>query len=299
MKCAAALMVGAAATGCGAAAVGPSGNSASPRPKARELTDAEQILIQRAEQTLVKKCVEEAGFKYWIGRLPTVDELKGTGYVLTDVDWAKRNGYGTRLQEKLQTIQRSDPNNTYARSLSQEERVRYSTALEGGPSSGMLTVELPGGGTVQTPRDSCQVEAKRKLYGDFETWFQTEKTATNLSRVYVPVLLKDQRFVDAVEKWSACMREADHDYASPQEIRKRLPEVTKGMGRDEAFAQEVKLAVAEARCATRTPLSETALALQNEYRAKQPQQYRDAVVTYQHMSLAALQRAEDIVGSSD
>ncbi|MEV0169513.1 hypothetical protein AB0I00_00105 [Streptomyces sp. NPDC050803] len=299
MRCAAALVLGAVVTGCTAAAsAGPSVSSASSDSgETRELTDAEQILVQRAEQTLVKECMQDAGFKYWVGPLPTVDELKGGGFVLTDPGWAKRHGYGSRLQQKLQESQRDDPNHAYVNALPQDKRVRYGKTLEGGPTSGMLTAELPGGGAVQTPREGCQAKAKERLYGDFEAWFQAEKTATNLTPLYVSDLLKDERFGNAVTEWSACMRKSGHSYAEPSEIRRKLPEITKGLSTDKAYAVEVELATAEARCATTTPLSDTAHALEDEYRAPVLQQYGEDVADYERMSLAALARAEEITGS--
>lgn len=300
MRCAAALVIGAAATGCTMAATArPADGSASPAAgQTRELTAPEQILVRRAEQTLVKACMDKAGFRYWIGPLPTADDLKGGGYVLTDVGWAKRNGYGTRLRERTAELQRTDPNNKYANSLPQKDRTRYSETLEGGPSAGMLTIELPVGGTVRTPRHSCLTEAKERLYGDFETWFRAEKTATNLTGLYVPDLLKDRRLTAALKKWSACMREAGHDYADPTAVRNELPSLTKGLSADAAFTTERRLAVDEAECATRTPLSATAHDLEREYRDKLRGTYGDALTAYERMRFAALERAEDITGDT-
>jgi hypothetical protein len=303
--CVGAVIVAVTAAGCTAshqpdsATRAPKGTTAqNSRAQGRELTGAEQILVQRAEALLVKKCMENKGFKYWVGWLPTVDDLKGDGYVLTDVAWARKHGYGSRLKSKLQSVQRDDPNNAYANALPRSERVRYSKALEGGPSSGMLTAQLPTGGMVQTPRDSCQADAKNRLYGDFATWFRVEKTATNLSSLYVPALVKDKRFVYAVEQWSACMREAGHNFADPPGVRRQLPKLTKGLSAKKAYAVEVELAVSEATCATRTPLSRTAHALESEYRDRKLHRYAKDITTYQRMSLLALQRAKDITGSA-
>jgi hypothetical protein len=299
-KWVATVFVIAAAAGCttSATAEPPGSTRSQSEEPGRELTDAEQILVQRAEALLVKKCMESKGFKYWVGWLPTVDDLKVGGYVLTDVDWAKRHGYGSRLEDKLQDVQRDDPNHAYANALPEEERVRYSTALEGDPSAEMLKAEVPGGGSIQTPRKSCQVDAKSELYGDFETWFKAEKTATNLTSLYVPDLLKDKRFVSAVEKWSACMREAGHDYADPTAVREKLPRLTQGLSADKAYATETRLAVAEATCANETPLATKARALDSEYREKRLDTYGEDVAAYQRMSLTALARAEDITGST-
>ncbi|MGP4010181.1 hypothetical protein [Streptomyces sp. 4N124] len=288
--CASVAIVAAATAGCTTAA--------EPGGQARELTEAEEVVVRRAEQMLVKECMEEKGFKYWVGALPTVDDLKGNGSFLTDVGWAKRNGYGSRLHAKAQNIQRDDPNSAYAETLSQQERVRYSDALLGSPSSGILTADLPAGGSIQTPRDSCLADAKGRLYGDFETWFRAEKTAANLTPLYAADLVKDQRFTGAVKKWSACMRAAGHDYAEPSQAREKLSELTRGLSEEKAYAVEVDLAVAEATCANETPLARTARTLETEYREQQLPLYGDDIATYARMSLDALARAEEITGST-
>ncbi|GAA3007951.1 hypothetical protein Sfulv_51790 [Streptomyces fulvorobeus] len=302
--CASVVIVAATTAGCtGAATADPAGadrphNAAEAGRQGRELTDREEILVRRAEQLLVKECMEKAGFTYWVGALPTVDDLSGNGSFLTDVGWAKRNGYGSRLHAKAQNIQRDDPNSAYAKTLSQEQGVRYSDALLGSPSSGMLTAELPAGGAVQTPRDSCLADAKGRLYGDFETWFRAEKTATNLTPLYAADLVKDQRFTGAVKEWSACMRAAGHDYADPSQAREKLPELTEGLSEEKGYAVEVDLAVAEATCANKTPLTRRARALETEYRRKQLPHHGDHIAIYQRMSLDALARAEAITGST-
>ena len=301
VACVGAVVVAVTAAGCTASAGHDSGRAdaaTGPRTPGRELTDAEQILVQRAEAQLVKKCMENKGFTYWARTAVTVDDLKGGGYVLTDVAWAKRNGYGSRLADRLQDVQRDDPNNRYANALPRQDRIHYSKALEGGPSNGMLTAELPGGGTVSTPRHSCQTEAKSRLYGDFATWFRAEKTATNLSPLYVPALMRDQRFVRAVEQWSTCMRGVGHPYADPPAVRRALPSLGKRMSSEQAFAAEVDLAVAEATCARTTPLAETARSLDAEYRDRKLGRYTADIATYRRMALDALARAQDITGST-
>ncbi|GGZ13264.1 hypothetical protein CP967_13455 [Streptomyces nitrosporeus] len=284
----------------------------TPVDRGRELTGAERVLVERAEQMLVKECMAAEGFRYWVGPLPTADDLEGGGYVLTDAGWAKRHGYGSRLRERAQEAQRTDRNHAYVNGLTGGERARYGTVLEGTPAGGTVTAPLPGGGSVRTPRESCLAEAGRQLYGDFETWFRAEKTAMNLTPLYVPALVADERFVRAVQDWSACMRKKGHDYASPAEIREEraasaagaaeaepgAAEAEPGAAEAEAYAAEVELAVAEATCAGATPLAATARALQTEYRDEKLQPYAEDIAAYRRMSLAALARAEKITGST-
>ena len=71
-----------------------------------------------------------------------------------------------------------------------------------------------------------------------------------------------------------------------------------GSNEPEAYAVEVGLAVAEATCATTTPLAETARALDTGYREKRLARYSGEIAAYRQMRLGALDRAERITGST-
>ncbi|NGO74262.1 hypothetical protein G6045_00960 [Streptomyces sp. YC504] len=260
----------------------------------RRLTHAEEMLVDRAREALIEKCMAETGFTYRPVPVASLAERKMGGYVLDDVTWARRHGYGTRLSEGLADVQRNDPNHAYARGLPKAERIRYSKTLDGDPSGGMLTAELPAGGTVRTPRDSCVAEAKGELYGDFPAFFHAEKAATGLVPLYAPEILKDRRFVNAREEWASCMSKRGHDFADPAAVRERLPQLTHGVSRDKAHVIEVELAVDEAECATKeTALVRTARALETEY-VDGLDEYRDELTDYRRMQHGALKRAREL-----
>lgn len=258
----------------------------------RELTDAEQVQVDQALELLVRDCMTAEGFRYVPVRVASVEERQGSGYVLDDVGWAREHGYGLELEDQVAEIQQNDPNHAYANALPDAERIRWSTALDGDPSGGMLTAELPAGGSVQTPRESCFAQAKDELYGDFAAWFQAEKVATNLVGLYAPDIIADERFETALKAWSECMRRHGHDYPDPPAIREDLPALLKGLSDEKARAVEKELAVAEATCAVReTSLVSTALDLEDEYRGRLDQ-YDDAVADYRRMQVLALENAE-------
>lgn len=267
---------------------------------ARELTVAERVLVRRAEELLVKKCMEGKGFRYWVARVPTVEERKGQSYALDDVAWAKRYGYGGELERKAEKARLNDPNLAYLDELSTAERAVYDRALDGDDNGRTLSAELPTGGTVRTPADSCRVVAGEYLYGDYETWYRVQKTTDNLTPLYVPDLLREERFVTALKAWSACMRTAGHPYADPSAVRAELEELVDGKSDAEAHAIEVELAVAESTCAKRTALAATARTLEREYRTKRlPRRYSEAIATRRTMETGAVARAEDITGSKN
>ncbi|MFC8943288.1 hypothetical protein ACFT1B_34955, partial [Streptomyces griseoincarnatus] len=262
---------------------------------ARELTDAEQVQVDQALELLVRDCMKAEGFRYVPVRVASVEERQGFGYVLDDVGWAREHGYGLELESRVVEIQQNDPNHAYANALPEPERLRWSTALDGDPADGMLTAELPMGGTVQTPRDSCFTQAKDELYGDFAAWFQAEKVATNLVGIYAEDIIADERFEVELAAWSDCMSRRGHDYPDPPAIREDLPGLVKGLSDEKARAVEKELAVAEATCAVReTSLVSTARDLEDEYRGEL-EQYQDSVADYQRMQVVALDHARRVL----
>lgn len=270
---------------------------ADPDPGYRELTYAEQALVERAEGVLTKQCMEKEGFRYWIGPIVSTAERQGGGYVLSDLAWARKYGYGTELDEQANKDRLADPNVAYAGKLSRPELIRYNTALDGSPENGWVSVDLPGGGTVQTTAGGCRARALDRLYGDFRAWFHANKTAESLKPLYAPAIVKDTRFERALTAWAACMNKAGHPYADPPSIRRDLVRLTQGLSRAEARATEVELAVTEATCATDTPLLRTARALEREYRAEKLGSYRDEIADQRRMSLTALANAKDLMGA--
>lgn len=287
----------AALTATTAVAVSGCASPADPEParytgKPRDLTYAEQATVERGEEILVKKCMEEKGFPYWTGPVASVADRQGNGYVLTDVAWAKKHGYGRELDERAERARRGDRNTAYARTLGKRDLVRYNTALDGTPSHGVVKVDLPLGGTVWTPRDGCRATAMKELYGDLPAWFRAKKTAQSLTALYAPQIVADARFKRAVKAWAACMREAGHPYGTPPEIREKRSAITERTSPDAARATEVRLAVAEATCANSTPLARTARTLEHRLRSEKLRPYRDDIAAFQRMSLTALARAE-------
>ncbi|NBM15724.1 hypothetical protein [Streptomyces sp. GC420] len=294
--CVSAVIGALAVAGCGPQPGRPASDGAKDPGRLRDLTYAEQIVVERREEELVRKCMEKAGFRYWIGPVAGVADRQGNGYVLDDVGWAKQHGYGGRLDERAERAQLGDRNAAYARSLSRAEARRYDTALDGTPSRGAVSVELPLGGVVLMPRDGCRATAMDQLYGDFPAWFRAKKTVGSLTALYAPDIVEDPRFVQALGQWAECMRSAGRPYADPQLIRRKLPGLTRGMSPAAAHAVEVELAVAEATCATRTPLVRTARALEKEYRAEKLRPYQDDIAAFRRMNLTALARAGAAAG---
>lgn len=156
------IAVAAAAFACTVAGCGTDGNGAAEadkRPKSRvaeisdsdlrDLTVAEEMEIEYAEHALVKKCMENKGFSYWVGPVASADARRAGRYVNDDVAWAKKYGYGRPFDEAAEKDRREHPNVRYPNALPRKDRIRYNTALNGDYDD-VLRVDLPVGGTIET-----------------------------------------------------------------------------------------------------------------------------------------------------
>lgn len=240
------VLVGVALAGCGAAGTG----AAAPVPN-REITSAEELRISDAEQRLITQCMNRQGFSYWEWDPLTLEEGRPVGYVQDDVAWARKHGYGSRIDAKATWARMHNPNGVYRRTLSKDRGRAYDEALDGGPDSPVLIAKVPGGGTMRRRVGGCASQAQERLYGDLRTWFRVDKIADNLRPLYVPQLLSDQRFRQALGLWSACVRRAGHRYADPGEARDTARKGTQertGVAFEKAFTTETKIAVAAAKC---------------------------------------------------
>lgn len=243
----------------------------------------------------MQRCMARHGFRYRPSPPATGDELLDFPYVVDDLDWARKHGYGGDLLRKAKQQRTSDPNAVYARGLSPKRRDAFTTTLYGS-STKAVEVTVPSGGAIRQSRTGCLADAQGRLYGDFREWFRVNALAKNLPD-RGGELRRSPDFRAAVERWSACMRGLGHPYRSPAHIQRALGSLTKGASPRRVDAIEVRLATAEARCARSTPLSGTVHRLTNELTLPDRQQYDAEIKTRDRMRLAALQRAKEMSGT--
>jgi hypothetical protein len=245
----------------------------------REPTTAEQSLLHNAEQELLRRCMERHGFRY--RPVPPMTGLLRFPYFVSNVDWARRHGFGLRLAAGLP---RSDPNARYFESLSPKRRVA-ALAAANGPRPDGLEAHLPGGGLVRHSDRGCTSEAEARLYGDLERWFRAERVVSALAPLRRERVVAHPRYRSTVAAWSRCMRPRGYRAATPAELRASV------VGRQ----SEARAAVAEATCARRSGLTATARRLDARFMQKLERSHRSAVTTKRRLELEALPRAQAVV----
>ncbi|MFI7602156.1 hypothetical protein [Actinoplanes sp. NPDC049681] len=263
---------------------------------ARAITAEEAGLLHLGEQTLIKRCLERAGFRWTVEARNPVAEDRDFPYVLDDVAWARAHGYGSDVRERVRRAQESDPNRAYTLALSPQQRQAAADALNGDPRPGrdadVVSVRLPNGMLIRRSERGCQAQAERALYGDLARWTRSRGVVSALKGLVEQRVLGDARYTAAVARWSRCMAAEGHPYASPAAARSAFAD-TPATG--PSRVRELAVARAEATCATRTGLSATAGKLARHYTDALNADHRADVDLALRLQVQALPRARAAV----
>ena len=270
------------------------GCATTPRPpvSAQRLTglsDADTLTV--AEQLLLHDCMRGAGFDYVVADPREIPEVRDFPYVLDDVAWARRHGYGTDLRRAREHAAADDPNERYFQALPAKRRAAALVAANGSDPNRLTITTIDGAQYGRDPR-SCGSQAQQRLYGDLAGWFGARASMDAIDAMRVDAVLTDPAYVRATRPWAGCMRWSGHPVASPAALRATLPDPRHPWPK----ATEISLATAEATCAERSGLAATATALDKHHDTALRARYRAVVSTYERLRAAALPRARSIVG---
>jgi hypothetical protein len=296
-----------AMSACSAATAAPARPpSAIPAPTdtslVRPVTEEESDLLYRAEMTLVRDCMTQHGFEYYVVPRNPVPELHEFPYVLDDVQWARRYGYGTALRRRADQAMRNDPNERYFESLTPPQQARARMTRNGDVTSGDLLVEVPGVPSVTGSSTGCAAAAQRALYRDLPMWFRARAVSDSLASMRRGAVIGDPRFIAAVANWSRCMLQSGYSFPAPTDARASVTQPPDQIGpqvlaSDEAGPVETRLAVTEATCAIDTGLADAAREIDRHYADMLQAQYQADVAAKLRLDLDAVPRARAIVAA--
>jgi hypothetical protein len=262
-----------------------------PPPPAREITSQESRLLHDAEQNLIRACMTRQGLGYWLVSEDPLPEYRDFPYVVDDVAWAAKHGYGDDLRRRMQELSESHPNRRHFATLSARQRQVWITSLHGGQDGG-LEARLPSGGILHHSATGCTSEAERRLYGDLATWYRVKYVVNDLVNERRRRVVADPAFTAATADWSRCMHRLGHQYADPADIRAHLN------ASKTSPKTQVRLAVAEATCATRTDLATTADELDRRYAKALAREDHTDTAAKSELELAAVPGARSVVSGS-
>ncbi|SEP49730.1 hypothetical protein [Amycolatopsis saalfeldensis] len=259
-------------------------------PRQTTVSAADENTLDLAEQLLIRDCMGKAGFEYFVVPENAVPDNKEFPYVLTDVAWARKHGYGNDVQHQLRA---ADRNRSYFATLP-AARQQAANVAEYGASPTGVTAKMPDGPVYTHSQQGCQASAERTLYGDLQSWFQAKMFALDLTEMKVDKVKADSRYTAATAAWATCMKAAGHPFDNPDKLRVSLPDTDEM----KPAASEVQLAVTEATCANSTVLATVAATLDAEYTTRLDQTYASDVDKHRWLQLSALPAARTMVAAA-
>ncbi|MDX6739367.1 hypothetical protein [Actinocorallia sp. A-T 12471] len=174
--------------------------------------------------------------------------------------------------------------------MSEEDRRRWGTALNGQGVANHVNMRMSDGSVVSVSADGCVSEARRTLYGSLEDAMTSTALAGNL-----PIEAKQRAAADPAMKalnatWSACMKDKGHpNLPRPEDARVLAAEAP----RDEALT----IAVADAECEDRSGYAPKRTTLEDRYFTAALTFYEPEVAALTETHRKALARAKKLLST--
>jgi hypothetical protein len=168
---------------------------------------------QKRAEDIIGQCMDREGFEYTpVNPVQQRAALVGsTG--LTEEEFNEQFGYGiTTLFEARVRQAAGGPNQAIYDALSEDEKVAYDRALYGEDKTATFAVALDTGDFSRL--GGCVKQATDEVFGGADLIEDLTGKLDELDEA----ILEDQRMVDAVEKWSDCMRAEGYDLGTQDEV---------------------------------------------------------------------------------
>lgn len=263
----------------------------SPGVPHKEVTAQDVRLLYQAEQILIRDCMAQHGFRYWV--IPFSDQTADGPqfpFVIDNVAWTRRHGFGI---SQSASVLSPDPNTAYFERLPVGRQDHYVADVDGPEGSQAVQVMMPADYVLGHSSHGCQAWAEGKLYGNYELWFAAVNVTDSLQPLAQAQVLKDPRYLRAVTQWARCMRATGYPYSSPAAAAAAFRESSKSRPRQAG----IRAAVAEANCANSTGLAATARRLDTTYADVLGKKYRQEVEACGQLRLDAVPIARAVATS--
>lgn len=234
--------------------------------------------VANAYQVLAQQCMQSKGLVYYPTFMTAAEasrpqQVPGAPGAHISLAAREADGYGFYSQAVQASANPGGGQNSggrqgagqeeaYAQSLTGAAGSRYRLALDGLDSQ-RITVKLPGGSTASITTGGCLAAAQRRLYGSVANAIQITTGFSLLYDQLYTAVISDPRFAAVVAKWSACMTSRGLKYSTPTELWNSVRTAMRPT--PAARDLEIRVAVADYRCAAAVNLVATAQRLQDEH----------------------------------
>lgn len=277
---------------CGGAPANEASETGAP-PRAGTVPDEDFLLL--AEDELVRRCMEKAGFQF---RSSPPDQISADPegkyqWGRDDVSAAQDQGYGLSRQGM---DEEADPNLEYLESLTPTERERWDLAFSGHWEN-RITFKLPNGTEFSISGDGCLAEARRQIYGDLRKYMQLNVALMQIAPDVDRLVAADPAYNEALASWRRCMNEKGYDFENPGDAVGAAAALYESeLDPASAKAGEVRIAVADAQCGVESGVVRVATRLEEKYTAQILSEREGQVIAFREFQAEAVARAKRLLG---
>jgi len=262
----------------------------------------------RAENILIRDCMQEAGFEFYVESSASTDVPIDEGFALfageMTAESAPVTGYGPFLDSPFFQVASSAAddvvapessatsearNADYYFGLSEGDQVAYEQAFDGGPDAQRITFD---DGT-QTSAEGCLSDARREVLGD--QWLDVVVTFNALQLALAQIdISADPEFSAAATDWSACMADAGYAFDSLGDA------IVAGIAlRGDAVqptAEEIDQAVADVSCQESVDLANASQRAFDRLERQAIEDNLDVLLAWETLEPMILEHASAILG---
>ncbi|WP_369225416.1 hypothetical protein AB5J52_31650 [Streptomyces sp. R39] len=230
-----------------------------PRPLSAVLVTsvADTARLRAREESAVADCMARRRFRYEPERTTVSERAVTTNpYGLLRKEQARQDGYGVVGEILSGTGDHAPP--------AAHHSIGWTKALEG---THVEKFALATGVVLTYRPDGCAYQGREAAYGP--GWNRLENELEGLQAAVMDQVEKDSRYIDALAKWSSCMRKSGYSYDDMQAPREELArDMESTNGSDRALRslgrKELRIASDDYVCERRVRLHEAVYEAQRD-----------------------------------
>lgn len=256
------------------------------------VTASGQRQLYLAEQLLIRKCMNHAGFSYWASSKAPQAAILIYPFGLTSRTWAEKYGFGDIVSPA------TNRNAEYMARLSPARFDKYVVAFNGpGPNGPSVTYSLPDGLVEGHSLLGCEATAEGYLYHGFARWDKTKTSIDDLTDIQITKIVSTHEFQQADSRWSLCMLQRGYSYSSPMSAMERMSADQRPLlaSQHASNRSEIDIAVATVGCMKSSQLSRVASALSLSVKRAIDSKYDNLIGSFNQIASSAIGRARRVI----
>lgn len=255
-----------------------------------------------ALQKVALKCMDGRGFTVHPTQkpLPNIPPQIGSTFMprITSADAASKGyGLGADLRNPPADTHPPKANDAFSR-LPASQQDAYNAAW-----GQARRFTLPDGTVVGMPMGGCDEQATKQLFGDVNNYLRLQTVIGNDENAAISQAETDQRVKNATRSWASCMAQAGYSgldetsAAMDKAMRYYAARGSVPVYSATGQANEIKLAKADATCASSTKVDQITWQVQSSDLSAYRKQHDADFVAYRQLLTQALTKAQQALGS--